>query len=272
MASESTKAAGEVQPLSITLTGPGQTPALGLRAVSHGFFIDGSTNVYRLSRSETVGWQTSTITLQGAVNPQHYVDYPNGHPGGYVVKLDANGNFLWQAEAVNPLDNINADGVAVDSSNNIYVVGDFGNFNYFNDSTANNGDQQSPNALTLNSPNITNLYVWKLNADGTNAWVSQVTSQAYNTAIWGLGISVDAQGAIYTTGSFNGAAVGFDPTVSHAGNPDIVTSPNFNFNTFVDKMDGGGHWLWTARPPAPATTGAPASPSTPPEIPTSPAT
>jgi hypothetical protein len=179
-------------------------------------------------------------------NPgQHYLDYPNNHPGGYVVKLDASGKFLWQAEAVNPLDNINADALAVDANENVYVLGDFGNFNYFNDSTAANGDQQSASALTLSGPNITNLYVWKLHKDGTNAWVSQITSQAYNTAIWGLGIAVNANGDIYTTGAFNGASVDFDPTASHVLDPDIVTSGNFNYNTFVDKIDANRHWVWT---------------------------
>src|SRR5262249_7943185 len=111
---------------------------------------------------------TGHLDTDPANSGQHYLDYPNGHPSGYVVKLDAAGNFLWQAEAINPVDNINADALAVDANNIVYVLGDFGNFNYFNDKTANNSDQQSANALTLNSPGITNLYVWKLNANGFN--------------------------------------------------------------------------------------------------------
>jgi hypothetical protein len=217
--------------------GPPSFDRLGTLAPK-GIAVDHAGNVV------VTGIFTGHLDTDPANPGQHFLDYPNNHPGGYVVKLDANGHFLWQAEAVNPLDNINADAIAVDAQNNVYLLGDFGNFNYFNDKTAPNGDQQGANALTLAGPNITNLYVWKLNADGTNAWVSQVTSQAYNAPTWGLGIAVDKHGDIYTTGAFNGASVDFDPTVSHAGNPDIVTSPAFNFDTFINKMDGGGHFLW----------------------------
>jgi hypothetical protein len=193
---------------------------------------------------------TGHIDMDPANPGQHFLDYPapgqSGHPDGYVVKLNGtNGNFVWEAQVVNvQQDGVGAEALTVDAHNNVYSLGGWANNTYFNDHTANNSVQQNANSLTLNGPNITNLYVWKLNADGTNAWVSQVTSQTYNAPLWGLGIAVNAQGDIYTTGAFNGASVDFDPTISHAGNPDIVTSPTFNYNTFVDKMDSGGHFLW----------------------------
>jgi hypothetical protein len=206
-----------------------------------GIAVDNAGNVV------VTGIFTGHMDMDPAHAGQHYLDYPNVHPGGYVVELDAEGSFVWEAQGVNLFDNVNADALAVDANNNVYVVGNFGNCNYFNDNTANNSDLPNANSLTLMGPNITNLYVWKLNAGGTNAWVKQVTSQAYNAQIWGLGVAVDAQGDLYTTGSFNGASVDFDPTAAHPGNPDTVTSPGGNYNTFVDKMDSGGNWLWTSQ-------------------------
>jgi hypothetical protein len=223
--------------------GPPSFDRLGTCAPK-GIVVDHAGNVV------VTGAFTGHTDMDPANPGQHFLDYPapgqSGHPDAYVVKLDANGNFTWEAQVVNvERDGAGSEAIAVDAHNNVYVLGGFANHFYFNDKTADNSVQQGANALTLTGPDITNLDVWKLNADGTNAWVSQVTSQAYNAPLWGLGIAVDKHGDIYTTGAFNGAAVDFDPTVSHSGNPDIVTSPNFNFNTFVDKMDGGGHWLWT---------------------------
>jgi hypothetical protein len=190
------------------------------------------------------GWFTGHIDMDPANPGQHYLDYPNGHPGTYVVKLDGNGNFVWEAEAVNPVDDIVALSVAVDSQNNVYTLGIFGNHNWFNDKTAKNSDQPNANSLAIDGPNWSTLCVWKLNADGTNAWVSQVESSPQYESIWGLGIAVDNAGNIYTTGAFNGANVDFDPTVSHAGNPDIISSAGGNYDSFVSKMDSGGHFVW----------------------------
>jgi hypothetical protein len=184
-------------------------------------------------------------------NPgQHFLDYPNNHPGGYVVELDASGNFKWQAEAINPPDNINADAVAMDRNANVYVLGDYGNFNYFNDKTAHNSDQKNAHSLTLTGPNITNLYLWKLNANGTNAWVREIGSSAQFTAtntrslIWGLGLAINPHGIIYATGAFDGTSVNFNPTDSTHNPHDFAKSASGNFDTFIERLDLAGNFKW----------------------------
>jgi hypothetical protein len=163
----------------------------------------------------------------------------NVHPIGYVVKLDPNGNFVWEAQAVNPVDDINVFSIAVDARNEIYVLGNFANQNWLNDKTANNSNQRNGHSLHLNGPNVTALYVWKLHADGTNDTVYHtIESSPQNQNIWGLGIAVDRKGDIYITGSFEGTAkVNFDPLhAPYQGDPFVIASPGGNYDTFIAKM------------------------------------
>jgi hypothetical protein len=94
--------------------------------------------------------------------------------------------------------------------------------------------------------------VWKLNADGTNAWVRTTARAESYSDIWSLGIAADGNGNIYTTGSFDGAAVDFSFGPPLPGQPAPVvplpgqqlSSALGNADTFIDKMDTTGKWLW----------------------------
>jgi hypothetical protein len=204
-------------------------------------------------------------------NPgQHFLDYPapgqSGHPDGYLVKLHADGSFAWEAQVVNvPMDGVGMDAVAMDGQGNVYALGTLANDNYFNDATASNSTLQNLNSIFVPTPqglaNVSTLFLWKLNAGGTNAFVRPITSQPDPTdpfagftatgpraSIWGLGLGIDAQGNVYATGAFNDKSVDFSPGVSFPGNPtsgpNIVTSPYGNYDTFVEKMDSAGNWQW----------------------------
>jgi len=196
--------------------------------------------------------------------PSEYDD----HPIGYVVKLDPNkGNFVWEAQAVNPVDDINVFSIAVDARNEVYVLGNFGNQNWLNDATANNSNLPNAHSLILNGPNVTELYVWKLYANGHNDRVyHQIESSPQNQNIWGLGIAVDKKGDIYITGSFEGTAkVNFDPL--HApfpGDPFVIASPGGNYDTLSPKCTATAKSRGSTNSRATAPTGAPVWPWTPP--------
>jgi hypothetical protein len=210
------------------------------------------------------------IDMDPANPGQHFLDYPapgqSGHADGYLVKLHADGSFAWEAQVVNvPRDSVGMDAVAMDGSGNVYTVGTFANDNYFNDENADNSIQQNANSIYVPAPqglaNVNQLFLWKLTADGTNAFVRPITSVADTTdpfagftatsaraSILCLGMAIDAQGNIYATGAFNDKSVDFYPGVSFPGNPtsgpNIVTSPYGNYDTFVEKMDSAGNWQW----------------------------
>jgi hypothetical protein len=213
---------------------------------------------------------TGHIDMDPANPGQHFLDYPapgqTGHPDGYLVKLHADGSFAWEAQFVNvPRDGAGITAVAMDGSGNVYALGTLANDNYFNDETADNSIQQNANSIFVPTPqglpNVNSLFLWKLNADGTNAFVKPITSWADPTdpfagytatgsraGIWGLGLAIDGQGSIYATGAFNDKSVDFSPGVSFPGNPtsgpNIVTSPYGNYDAFVEKMDSAGNWQW----------------------------
>jgi hypothetical protein len=216
---------------------------------------------------------TGHIDLDPGNPGQHFLDYPapgqSGHPDGCLVKLNPDGTFGWDAQVVNvPLDGAGVTAVAMDGQGNVYAMGTLANDNYFNDATNNNSVQQNANSIYVPTPqglaNVNELYLWKLNADGTNAFVRPITSQPDPTdpfagftatgpraAMWGLGLAIDAQGNIYATGAFNDKSVDFSPGVFLPGNPtsgpNIVESPNGNFDTFVEKMDSNGNWQWVSQ-------------------------
>jgi hypothetical protein len=213
---------------------------------------------------------TGHIDMDPANPGQHFLDYPapgqTGHPDGYVVKLHADGTFAWDAQVVNvPRDGVGITAVAMDGHSNVYALGTLANDNYFNDATNNNSLQQNANSIVVPTPqglpNVNSLFLWKLNADGTNAFVRPITSQPDPTdpfagftatsaraGIWGLGMAIDAQGNIYATGAFNGKSVDFSPGVAFPGNPtagpNIVTSPYGNYDAFALKLDSAGNWQW----------------------------
>jgi hypothetical protein len=191
------------------------------------------------------GYFTGHIDFDPIAHPgQHFLDYTDGHPGGYVVKLDASGNFRWEAQALNAGDDILAFAVGVDGQNNVYTLGQFGNHNWFNDKTANNSMQPNANSLYLDGPNQASLYLWKLSANGTNAWVRTIETSAQYSIAWGLGLVIDKTGTIYTTGSFEGVNVNFDPATNQPAAL-LTSGAGGNVpNVFIDAVDSAGNFLW----------------------------
>lgn len=117
----------------------------------------------------------------------------------YVLKLDANGNYTW-AKKVGGLNDDYAYSVAMDASNNYYIVTSFsGTVDFDPGASTKNlvgfGDQDMV-LLTLNSSGV---YQNTLQFGGKNAYV------------YGGHISITKSGDIFVAGAFNGK-VDFDPS------------------------------------------------------------
>jgi hypothetical protein len=204
--------------------------------------VDSSGNVV------VTGYFHGHIDMDWVANPgQHFLDTsnaPNDNGSGYVVKLDPSGNFVWEAQAAGE-SGTTAFAIAVDSDDNVYTLGNFGNHTWFNDRTANNGNPPNANSLSLyDSSNRDVLYVWKLTADGLNARVTQLEQSANTLAIFGLGIAVDSADSVYVAGAFSGTGFDFDIGVSQPG--DTIDSAG-GHDVFVDKLDSSGHYQWVRR-------------------------
>lgn len=142
-----------------------------------------------------------------------------GNRNVFVAKYDATGNVLWAKQTTG---NANADGRAIttDVLGNVFVTG------YFNGTAA-----FGTNTLNGNGTNM-DIFVAKYDASGNVLWFKQAggTSNDY-----GYGISSDASGNAFVTGSFVGT-VTFGSTT--------LTAANNNVNIFVAKYDAAGNVLW----------------------------
>jgi len=137
----------------------------------------------------------------------------------------ASGSFLW-AKSMGGTTSDYGNSIAVDSSNNTYTTGGF-------EGTA----DFDPNAGTTNltSAGFDDIFVSKLDDSGNFVWAKSMGGIGYDL---GSSVTVDSNGNVYTTGSFEGTA-DFDPGISifnltSAGQSDI----------FICKLDSSGNFVW----------------------------
>ena len=138
----------------------------------------------------------------------------------FIAKYDAFGNVLWAKQAGGQ--NIDAGkNIAVDSSGNSYITGEF-------QGTATFG------STMLNSSGNYDVFIAKYDASGNVLWVKQSGGTGLEV---GRGIAVDGSGNCYITGYFDGSA-SFDSTT--------LTSSG-SFDVFIAKYDATGNFQWADR-------------------------
>ena len=118
--------------------------------------------------------------------------------------------------------------VSVDSSGNVYSTGWFNGTADFD-----------PGAGTFNLINSgqfgADIFISKLDSDGNFVWAKGMGG---TTSDVGYGISIDASGNVYTTGSFGGTA-DFDPG---AGTFNLTSSGGSDI--FINKLNNNGDFVW----------------------------
>jgi hypothetical protein len=135
----------------------------------------------------------------------------------FIAKLDSSGNWLWTTKAGGIGDDGGSD-IAVDTSGNSYVTGNFrGTVTFGSTTLTSNGDSD--------------IFIAKLDNRGNWLWVKKAGGTDHDI---GHGIAVDASGNSYVTGDFDGTATFGDITLTSNGYYDI----------FVAKLDSSGNWLW----------------------------
>ncbi|NUQ23104.1 MAG: HYR domain-containing protein [Saprospiraceae bacterium] len=145
---------------------------------------------------------------------------------GFLLKLDANGNFLWVKHivATSASWTLVPRALVVDPSGNIYVTADFNGIYDFDPGAG---------VFTLNSAPGSDIVTFKIDAGGNLVWAKQlqVTGSVQD-------IAVDASGNVLTTGEFSGVS-DFDPSAAT-----VNLSPVGSSNTFIVKLDGAGNFVW----------------------------
>lgn len=141
------------------------------------------------------GWFSGQVDFDPGTGTQSLTS-----AGGYdvfVLKLSSAGNYGWAA-GMGGIDDDQAIGIAVDSSGNVYTTGWFGgtaDFNPASDATAN---LVNPGSGTFD------VFVSKLNSDGTYAWAKRMGGTEEDQAC-GIALASDGSG-VYVAGYFGGTA------------------------------------------------------------------
>lgn len=181
--------------------------------------VDASGNSY------IAGLFQGTVDFDPDSNTTYNVTAKNLN--GFLLKLDASGNFVWMKRLGNDNDLLlgshQANAVVVDASGNAYTTGRFTGIVDFD-------------AIQLTSSGNSDIFITKTDAAGNFIWAKQFGSM--NDGEEGSTITLDAAGDVYIAGNFRGT-VDFDPG-SGVSN---LSTHGFEDN-FVLKLTPSGNFVW----------------------------
>ncbi|MFW5798159.1 MAG: DUF4347 domain-containing protein, partial [Planctomycetota bacterium] len=150
----------------------------------------------------------------------HEISTPNNQTNSFVLKLDANGEFVQVSTFLSDSNQMLHD-LAVDDAGNMYAVGAF-------DGTVDFDPGVGTENIASNDPTRDQAYIVKLNADGSLGWARTIFSTT--SVSEGRGITVDDAGNVYTTGAYVGT-MDADPG---AGTVNLVS--NGGWDIYVQKL------------------------------------
>ena len=133
--------------------------------------------------------------------------------GIFIAKLSNDGLWQWAVSAGG-----SGHGIAVDSSGNAYVTGNFMGVATFG-------------STNLTSSGATEIFIAKLSNDGLWQWAVSAGGSGYDL---GLGIAVDSSGNAYVTGMIDGTVTLGSINLTSYGETDI----------FIAKLSSSGLWQW----------------------------
>jgi predicted outer membrane repeat protein len=181
---------------------------------AHAVCVDGSGNVYM------AGFFGNTVDFAedwGASDPKT-------GPAGFIVKVDANGDYCWTRTLGDRIC-----GACTDASSNVYVTGYFyGTVNFAQAWGANDSHTSSGGA---------DIFLTKIDASGDYCWTHRMGGLDTDLT---TAVSTDTDGNVYVVGYFFGTV---DFAADWGGN-DEKTSVAYN-DAFVTKIGPDGGYCWT---------------------------
>ncbi|RLD64821.1 MAG: hypothetical protein DRI84_08085 [Bacteroidetes bacterium] len=163
-----------------------------------------------------------------------YMLHSNGGYDAYILKLSANGIFIWAKSFGGPEDDVVSD-MIVDKSGNLYSHGSYKDTVDFDpgSGTCIYGTNYTP---PPNPHPLDNAFIQKLDKSGNFIWAK--TFQCSESFSDGYFIDLDSDDNIYCTGYFSGTGVDFDPGSG------ISIPPLNNSSMYLVKLDSLGSFIW----------------------------
>lgn len=195
----------------------------------HHVALDASGNVYAAGEfSGTVDFDPGTGTASRT---------SVGNADCFLSKFDSSGNYLW-AKTWGGVGRDVPNGLAVDTSGNVYVSGPF---QYTVDFDPDPAITQSHSSNEVTGAN--NIFLSKFDSTGKLIWVK--TWGPSNAGGESYSITLDASNNIYVVGDFCGTTTNFNPWdplhpdwhTNHPGTP-------LFFDSFLSKFDSDGNFQW----------------------------
>ena len=187
--------------------------------VGYAIAVDASGNQY------TTGSFSGTADFQEG--PGTYNLTSQGSDDIFISKRDAGGNLVWAKQMGGPTGEYGRS-IAVDANGNVCITGSF---------TGTIDFDPGPGVFNLSCAGWWDIFICKLDASGNFAWAKALGTTGEDH---GNGITVDAAGNVYTTGSFYGTA-DFDP------GPGTAYLTADYIDVFVNKFDAAGNFVWAKR-------------------------
>ncbi len=151
----------------------------------------------------------------------------------FVAKLKtSDGSLVW-ARATTGDANVVGNAIAVDTSGNVVVGGQFAYSNFPYDSGTADFDP-GPNASKLQCAGGLDGFVWKLNSAGSFVWAASLGTSSAETI---SAIGVDTSGNVYAGGLSQGKP-DFDPGAG------TFLLDGANRNSFLWKLSSAGQFAW----------------------------
>jgi gliding motility-associated-like protein len=159
----------------------------------------------------------------------------SGATGGFILKLDINGNFNW-GKMIGGISLLETKCLAIDLSGNVLITGAFMNTADFDP-----GPGLFNLTVTGNQPGLKDAFILKLNSSGNFIWAKQFGG---NNITYCNSIVTDGIGNIITTGYFYGTS-DFDPGIG----THYLIAPQNSSHIFISKLDANGNFIWVKQIP-----------------------
>lgn len=156
--------------------------------IGYSIAVDASGNVY------TTGYFNNTCDFDPSSSFTYNL-YATGGRCAFIQKLDNGGNFIW-AKCNYAVNNDEANGLALDASDNVYITGFFfGTVDF---------DPSPTGTSNLTSAGGWDVFVQKLNSSGNFVWAKNFGGASGLDK--GYGITVDPSDNVYLAGFYNGTS------------------------------------------------------------------